>query len=165
MRPTLVVLAPPRLDAPPSIVESQEVVRVQAIVPKLVVEAFDETVLHGLPGVDEVKSDLVSEGPGVHLSTTELGSVVGDDHRWVAADRGDAIENPRHDFPTSIARHSRLKSSITFSTRNLRPSANASDMKSIDHRALSPRAGVKGSRFTLRRCFRRRFGSCRPSWR
>ena len=40
---------------------------------------------------------------------------------------------PNQDWPRVLDRHSQLKSSMTFSTRNLRRSSSAFDMKSSDH--------------------------------
>jgi len=43
---------------------------------------------------------------------------------------------PLRDVSVSRARHSRVASSITARTRNLRPFARVSDTKSNDHRTL-----------------------------
>ncbi len=49
-----------------------------------------------------------------------------------------ATRAPPMDVSNTAARHSRLKSSMTFSTRNPGPSSTASDMKSSDHRWFGP---------------------------
>jgi len=45
-----------------------------------------------------------------------------------------ATRVPPMDVSKTAARNSRLSSSMTFNTRNLRPSTNVSDMKSSDQR-------------------------------
>lgn len=65
-----------------------------------------------------------------------------------------ATRAPPMEVSTTAAGHSRLKSSITFSTRNRRPSSSASDMKSSDHLWLGPCGIAMGVLVPLRACVR-----------
>src|SRR6185436_16726251 len=99
VRSLLVVIMPPRLDAPPRILDTDEVLRVEARVPKLVIEAFDKPVLHRLAGIDEVEPNTLAPRPRIHLSPAKLRSVVRDDHRGVSTDRRYSIKYASHDDP------------------------------------------------------------------
>src|ERR1017187_4420558 len=52
MRPSLVVVQPPRFDLPPCIGQILEPVSVQALIPKASVETLDVAVLYRLAGLD-----------------------------------------------------------------------------------------------------------------
>jgi hypothetical protein len=56
-----------------------------------------------------------------------------------------ATRTPESELSTTSATHSRLKSSTTVSTRNLRPEAKASDTKSSDQRWFDPCGIVMGA--------------------
>ncbi len=58
MRSHIVVLFPPGLDDGLSILDVLKPVLVQALVSKLSIEAFDETILNRTPRVDEIQVDL-----------------------------------------------------------------------------------------------------------
>ena len=71
-----VVVYPPGLDyfsRPPQI---HELVLVQAFIPELPVEAFDERVLHEPPSLNEVQRHPMLIGPLIHDPAGELRSVV-----------------------------------------------------------------------------------------
>ena len=83
----------------------------------------------------------------------KFGAVVHDDGRG-QADRLGAVgrarattRSPGSDRSTSMATHSRVKSSTMFSVRKARPSASVSTMKSIDQR--SPRLARRRQRHAL----------------
>lgn len=79
MRPDLVVVDSVCLDPGPGVLESQELVLVEALVPELPVEALDVCVLHRLARPDEVELDPVLVGPAVDDAARELGPVVDPD--------------------------------------------------------------------------------------
>jgi hypothetical protein len=54
VRSDFVVVLPPGFDLPPRVLQADEPVLVQTLVPKLAVEALDEGVLHGFSRLDEV---------------------------------------------------------------------------------------------------------------
>lgn len=66
---------------------------------------------------------------------------------------------------TSMARHSRVNSSTTFSRRRWRPSAIVSLMKSSDQRCLGRVAVMRGARSRAARCARRRSAGMTPARR
>src|ERR1700676_2986110 len=61
-----VVVHPPGLDHLACVSEIHEPVLVQAFIPELAVEAFDECILCGLATLDEVQRHLVLIGPLIH---------------------------------------------------------------------------------------------------
>ncbi|MNT85395.1 hypothetical protein D3C72_2255570 [compost metagenome] len=65
MRTSFVVVVPPFLDEIASVPQALELVVIEALVPKLPVEAFDEGVLDRLPRRNEPQADLVVVGPAV----------------------------------------------------------------------------------------------------
>jgi hypothetical protein len=71
-----VVVAPPGFNLCSCVRQVEEPVLVQAFVPELAVEAFDEGVLDGLAGSDELNPDLGMVGPLVEGAAGELGTVV-----------------------------------------------------------------------------------------
>ena len=71
---------------------------VQALVPQLAVEALHEAVLLRLARRDVVPFDAVVLGPLEHGISGELGSVVGDDHLWLATLGHDPIERAGQDW-------------------------------------------------------------------
>ena len=76
VRTNCVVMGPPLLDDAPGIGEIQEPVLVQAAVPEAAVEGFHEGILRRLPGLDEVKLDLVFLTPEKHRLAGHLGFVI-----------------------------------------------------------------------------------------
>ena len=121
--------------------QADKPVFVQALVAKLAVEAFDVRVLDRLARSNEAQRDAARVGPRVERAAGKLRPVV-DDDRLRQADRGvQAIEHARRregpgsERSTSMATHSRVKSSTMFSVRKSRPSASVSAVKSIDQRS------------------------------
>ena len=57
-----------------------------------------------------------------------------------------AVRAPDSEVSTSIARHSRVASSTTFSVRKTRPFDSVSRMKSIDHWTFAAMGTTRGRR-------------------
>ena len=73
-----------------------EPARVEALVAKLAVEAFDETVLHGFARLDEVGEDATVVGPGVEVVGGKLGAVVARDAQRRPVLLDEAVEDFGH---------------------------------------------------------------------
>lgn len=73
-----------------------EPARVEALVAKLAVEAFDETVLHGFARCDEVGEDAAVVGPCVEVVGGKLGAVVARDAQRRPVFFDEAIEDFGH---------------------------------------------------------------------
>lgn len=74
----------PGRDLGAGIVEIEEQGLVEQLVAHAAVEALDRAVLHRLAGRDEVPLDGRAAAPDGHGVRGELGSVVADDHVWLA---------------------------------------------------------------------------------
>ena len=138
MRPDLVVVDPVRLDLLPRVVEADEPVFVQALVPELPVEALDVRVLDRLPRPDEVESDAALERPAVHDAARELGAVVDADDLGPAGPLDELLQQapdarPRERVVDLDEQALGVKASTTFSVLNLRPVESESSVKSIVH--------------------------------
>src|SRR5262249_35302262 len=72
----LVVVESPGFDLLPSVGQRGELLDVQAFVAQTTVEAFDECVFHGLPGVNEIELYAAPISPILESSRCELGTVV-----------------------------------------------------------------------------------------
>lgn len=72
----LVIVAPPRLDFAPCVLEREEPVLVQALLAQSSIERFNHRVIGRLPGPGEIEFDLVLVGPVVHDPRDEFGAVV-----------------------------------------------------------------------------------------
>src|SRR6185369_2686791 len=79
MRSDVVVIGPPFFDGPARVVERREPMTVQALEPKLAVEALDESVLVGLARLDESQLDAALLSPSEKHGTCEFRAVVRDD--------------------------------------------------------------------------------------
>ena len=91
MRPSLVVVQPPRFDLSPRVGQILEPVRVQALIPKASVETLDITVLHRLAGLDVDQRNPALLGPRNKAPAREFRAVVQPDVSAVADfDRLDA---------------------------------------------------------------------------
>ncbi len=66
---------------------------IQAFIPKSSIEAFNESVLHRLSGLDEFELYLVSVGPLIHRLRSVLASVVADDPVRETSRDLDSVEN------------------------------------------------------------------------
>lgn len=76
MRTVGVVRSPPPLDVNPRVLEREEVVLVQALIPEPAVEAFDVGVLDRFPWLDEVQLDAVIRRPRIERDAPKLAAVV-----------------------------------------------------------------------------------------
>src|SRR5204862_1313287 len=90
VRSDLVVVSTPSLAFSACLVEAEEPIGVQALSPKLAVQAFDECVVGRLAGPAEVESDAAHEGPQVELLTDEFRPIVEPNGLWTA----DFLPNP-----------------------------------------------------------------------
>lgn len=79
MRTMLVVVTTPFTDDGSGVSQAGKPVIVQALVPKLTVEAFDVSVLRGLAGLDELQGDAVGICPLVERLAGEFRTLVGAD--------------------------------------------------------------------------------------
>jgi hypothetical protein len=70
----LVVIDPPAFNRLASVVQSEELVLVEAFLTEFAVEAFDIAVLDRATGSDEVRCDLVVVGPLIQCLRSELRS-------------------------------------------------------------------------------------------
>ena len=79
MWPSGVIIDPPFFDGPPGIGQVGEPVFVQAFIPELSVEAFNESILDRLAGFDEVQSHGVTIGPFIQCLADELRAIIDND--------------------------------------------------------------------------------------
>jgi hypothetical protein len=73
-----------------------EPVLVQAFIPELPVEAFDECVLRGLATLDKVQRYLVLIGPLIHDAAGELGSIIYLDRSRCSTSLPQRLQYPHH---------------------------------------------------------------------
>src|ERR1700722_9267019 len=79
MRSALIVVLAPSLDLAPRVGQVLKPVRVQALVAKAAVEAFDETVLRRLAGLNVDQSDAALFGPREKATAGGIRAVVDTD--------------------------------------------------------------------------------------
>lgn len=96
MRTFFVVFLPVGLQDHRGLCQGHELVLVEALVPKLAVEALDVGVLDGLARPDEVQLHPAAVGPLVHGPAREFRPVVTGDDLGQAAELGDLVEQGRH---------------------------------------------------------------------
>ena len=164
MRPTMIVIVVPRFDGCARLGQAQEYMLVQALVAQTAIARFNERILHWLAGRDIVPvqpPDRLAQ----HRHAGQL-AVIADDHFWASAFGHQTLQFAHHaratdEVSTTVARHSRLKSSPTQKMRKRRPSLSASDTKSSDQRRLIVSGNASGARVPsarLRRPRRRTIG-------
>ncbi len=93
MSPALVVEHVPRLDPAPCIIEGQEPMGVEALVPEAAVERLDEGIVGRLAGATEVQDHAVLVGPSIERVGDELRAVVDVDALGRASVGDDGIEH------------------------------------------------------------------------
>ena len=76
MRANHIVLVFPSADYLPCLLEIVEPVQVKTFIPELPIEAFNETVLHGFPGIDKHVLYLLLAGPRIEGITGKFRTVV-----------------------------------------------------------------------------------------
>ena len=126
VRPLLVVVEAPLFNHPPSFGQAHEPVQVQALVAQSTIETLHECILQRSPG--GMKESL-TPCPYAHRSMAlptnsgPLSNTIesGLPRKSTSRSRIRTTRSPGRDESTSHARHSRLKSSTTLSTRNLDP--------------------------------------------
>ena len=143
MGAVVIVVVAPCCNQMAGMAQVWEQVLVQAFVPQAAVEAFDQAILHQLARRDVAPFHLAILLPFQHGVRRLLCTFVADPHSGEAPHLGDPVQFaatrcPDSEASTTVARHSRLKSSITQRMRNLRPSESASDTKSSDQRWFGP---------------------------
>ena len=101
VRPRLLVVLRPALDAGPGLGEAGEDLLVWAFVAEAADEALDEGVLYWLAGGDLVPRDIGSVGPQEYGLRRQLSALVANNHCRSAAPGDQAIE-PTHDVSTAV---------------------------------------------------------------
>jgi len=81
----VIVVVDPARDFRSGVIHAKEQALVEKLVAHPAVEAFTESVLHGLAGRNEMPGDLGLLSPGEHGARRELRAVVGDDGTRLAA--------------------------------------------------------------------------------
>ena len=125
MRPVVVVIKPPAIDDPPGVFQTEEQLAIQQFVPETAVEALDVAVFPRAALGDKQRLHVGSVQPSSHRAGDKLGTVIAPQMLRGAADGEQAPQHVEHlrrliDQSTSIARLSRVNSSITASSRSLR---------------------------------------------
>lgn len=135
MGPTLLVELSPAFDEHLGLGSAAEPFLVQQFVTQLAVEALDEPVCHGLPGA--MKAGPMAASRSQRMTLAAVNSAPLSDRTNAGLPYGrisrDSVRMTSCDLrlaPTSIARHSRVYSSITLSIFNARPSTDWSCTKS-----------------------------------
>ena len=72
MRAQVVVVLLPTSQLLPHILEREEYLDVQALIPEPPVEALDETILDGFPRSNKIQLDPMTRGTGIHDATGEF---------------------------------------------------------------------------------------------
>ena len=166
-----IVVTTPSLQSEACIVNAFEPARIWIIVAQTPVERLDVSVVDRLAGSDEVDIDLAQVRPGIEVIRCEFRSVVDLDRLGRAprfAMTGSRVSVTAADGRLRAifnARHSRVKRSITVSTRIFRPSERASETKSMLERSLTRAAAAGRDRVWLANSFRRLIRTVRPSSR
>jgi hypothetical protein len=151
--PHLVVITAPCRNDGFGMIERREPLLVEALVAELAVEAFDVRVLRRLARLGKREGDAVRVRPLVERPPGELGTLVGTDRGWIAAESTDRIEGigdalsidalGNEDFDRSL-----VQSSTTVRHLIGRRLASASKTKSIDQVWLGPGGTCNGRRST-----------------
>ena len=76
MRANHIVLVFPSANYLPRLLEIMEPVQVKTFIPELPIEAFNETVLHGFPGIDKHMLYMLLIGPCIESITGKFRTVV-----------------------------------------------------------------------------------------
>ena len=76
MRSPLIVVSPPGLNLLPGIIQRQEPVDVQTLVPEAAIKRLDEGIVHRLARTAEVQRYLVLICPLIHLLRNKLRTVI-----------------------------------------------------------------------------------------
>ena len=101
----MIVIGPPRFDLAFGLVDRQERVGIEALIPQSAVEGFDQAVLHGLSGPDEVKCHATPVGPFIKRTRGKLGAVINGDRLRFAMARDRPIEGSGNSRPGHSLSH------------------------------------------------------------
>lgn len=128
MRSLTVVILDPGSDLDPGMGKAHEQRLIEKLIAHAAVEALDVAVLHRLARSDVMPLHADLAAPRQDGIAGELGAIVAHDHAQLAAmgDEPGQLAHPRCpeiEVSGTAARHSRVTSSTTLSTRNRLPSA------------------------------------------
>jgi hypothetical protein len=90
----LIVIDSPILDLPPSIIEVREPVLVETFFPDTAVEALQKRILSRLPGLDEMKLDVILVRPDIQRTTGKFRAIIADQNLGETAGLLQAIQDP-----------------------------------------------------------------------
>ena len=99
VRPMLVVVPAPGSDRDTGLKQARKPMVVQALIPKPAVEALDERVLRGFPGLDQLELNAMLAGPLVERFAGKFWSLVGSNGLGVAPEASRLIKDARHVMP------------------------------------------------------------------
>ena len=94
--PMLVVVPAPGGDQDTSLGQTRKPVVIQALVPEAPVEAFDECILRGFAGLDELELDAMLTSPLVERLAGKFWPLVGSNGLGVAPETSRLVEDARH---------------------------------------------------------------------
>ena len=89
----LVVFMTPVVDEEAGFVDGVEPMLIEAVITKGAVKGFNESILHGLTGLDVMKMNMSSLCPKVDSLAGELRSVVGGDGLWQTTSEGKLFQD------------------------------------------------------------------------
>lgn len=87
MQTNHIVLAFPTADYLPRLLEIVESVQIKTFIPKLPIEAFNEAVLHGFPGIDKHMLYMLLVDPNIESVTGKFETVVKKIFYWPAVEQ------------------------------------------------------------------------------
>ncbi len=164
------------LEVEAGIRQRQKRVRVHALVAWSPVEALDVGVLARLARLDEGQRDIGVGRRGIEAATAEFRGIPWNAVPWssdsargaprgaITASSAAVTASAGRLCAATSARQSCVAISTTVRTRNRRPFASLSLMKSMPHVSFGATAGGRGTRGTAS-CFRRRRRTASPSSR
>ena len=96
MRPILVVVSAPGGNQNTSLRQTRKPVVVQAFIPEAPIEALDECVLGGLPGLYQLELHAMLAGPLIQRLAGKFRPLVGSNRLWVTPEASRLVEDARH---------------------------------------------------------------------
>ena len=96
VRPMLVVVSAPSGDQDTSLRQARKPVVIQALIPEASVEALDERVLRGFPGLDQFELNAMLAGTLVERFAGKFWSLVSSNGLGVAPEASRLIKNTRN---------------------------------------------------------------------
>ena len=168
MRPSGVEGTTVALDVKLSVEQREEPVLIQALVPKLPVEALDVRVLDGLTRLDELQRDAGISGPHIEGIAAEFGAIVERQARRPPVRRDDGLQRGDDRRAREAVRHGDGEALAGAAidqgqARKRRPSLSWSLTKLRLQVLFGPRAAGRGTRGTARRSRSRHRTASPPS--